>query len=779
MSARYSTFKCTSLVSILATTLAIQSQTANAQDANSSQPAANEIIVTAQKRAQKIGDVGATISVASGKDLKSLGVTNVDQLATAIPGFTAAVSQTGSPLFALRGINFNAVQFTAPPAVSVYVNEVPLPYSFMTEAAFLDVDHIEVLKGPQGTLFGENSTGGSVNVIPVKPSSTFSLGTELSIDSFGQVQNESHIGGGLTSTLNARLAVSTTQFGAWQKPYHLGTQKNGDQNKAAARLLLDWTPTDRLTVSLNLNGNYNHSEQQQPQYRLFSPQVPAGANPLLATYPLPRRARDADIDPGFDTRLHNRLYQAAARIEYALTDDIQLISITNYTSARTSVPINIDGTAVPIVTALTSAKDDVFSQELRLNGHTPGEGINYIIGGNYENNRMYERLYEVFPSYSSLPTGAQLYSPFDAGARYAGVFANADVKILPTVTLTGGLRYTSARETQSGCTLDGGNGIASAAFGGLSDLFRGFAGLPPTGAFGPGKCVSLDDTQPNPNVPPTYAPVSVNNRQNEHNLSWRAGINFQPNHNTLLYALVSRGYKAGVWLNNGALVLVSADIPVKQEKLTSYEGGAKLDLFNRKLTLNTSLFYYDYANKQFSTITPSPLGGLFVLKNIPKSTAYGVDLDFSARLAQGLTLQGGLTYLHTRIGEFIGYDHATLLPVQYKGSQFSYAPKLSATFGAEYRARLGDEITGILGGNGVYVARTWGDLGESPVTVVPQYMTLDFRAGVESTKGWHATLWVRNATNKFYVTSSSPSGDTQTQMAGRPRTFGMTVGFQF
>jgi len=136
--------------------LAVHSQTAYADAADSSEPAGlQEIIVTAQKREQKISDVGATIDVVTGKDMQNLGITGPDQLATVVPGFTAAVSQTGAPLFALRGINFNAAQFTAPPAVSVYVDEVPLPYSFMTPAAFLDVDHIEVVKGPQGTLFGE------------------------------------------------------------------------------------------------------------------------------------------------------------------------------------------------------------------------------------------------------------------------------------------------------------------------------------------------------------------------------------------------------------------------------------------------------------------------------------------------------------------------------------------------------------------------------------------------------------------------------------------------
>jgi outer membrane receptor protein involved in Fe transport len=775
MSASRSYFLSASVGSALVATLAAHSQTAYADPADTSEPAGlEEIIVTAQKRAQKISDVGATIDVVTGKDMQNLGITAPDQLAAVVPGFTAAVSQTGAPLFALRGINFNAAQFTAPPAVSVYVDEVPLPYSFMTPAAFLDVDHIEVVKGPQGTLFGENSTGGSINVIAAKPTSAFTFGTELSVSNFGQVENQSHIGGALTSTLNARLAVSTTQFGTWQKPYFEGVNDNGRQNKAAARLLLDWAPVDRLTVSLNVNGNYDHGELQQPQFRLFTPAVAGGANPLLATYPVPTDARDADLVPGFNTHKDNRLYQTAGRIEYELNNDNKLILITNYTNAEIRAPLNLAGTALPGVDTISTVTDSMFSQELRLSGNTPDKRVTYIVGGNFENNNMLEQLYQDFFSYSGLPTGAQLNSPFKIGARYIAAFGNVDFKIAEPLTLTAGARYTSARETRKGCTADGGNGITSAVIGGASDFFRSLEGLPPSGAFGPGQCITLDDT----GAAPTYLPLNLNNVQKENNVSWRSGLNYQPDANTLLYALVSRGYKAGVWLVND-LILNSAAVPVKQEELTSYEGGAKLNFFDHRLQLNTALFYYDYKNKQFSTIAPSFLGGVFIIKNIPTSKAYGLDLDFSARPTRELTLRGAVTYLHSRIGPFIGYDHVTLQPIQYDGSQFSYAPQWSATFGAEYRISLTDKLNGFLGGNGNYVGRTWGDLGESPNTLIPQYTTLNFFAGVESSQGWRASLWVRNATDKFYLTSTAPSGDTLTQMAGLPRTYGVTVGYQF
>ena len=727
-----------------------------------------EIVVTAQKREQKITDVGATIAVQTGADLKSLGVTDVSQLAAAVPGFTSGVSQTGAPLFALRGINFNATQFSAAPAVSVYVSEVALPYSFMTEYAFLDVDHIEVVKGPQGTLFGENATGGSINVIPKRPTDKLSAGTEFTYNNFGELQNESFVSGPLTDKLKARLAVATQQFGAWQKPYFLGKDKNGDKDKTYGRLLADWTPTDRLTVSVNLNAGYDHSQFQQPQFRTASPQIPAFVNPGFLTYPQAKNGRDADFDPGFNTRVKNLQYQGALRIDYQLTDHTKLTSITNYVKSQYQVPMDIDGTAIPGVQVLTRGKDDAISQELRLSGDAFDKRLNYIIGGNYENNSLAEKVDQNFFSYSGLPVpGVVFTNPFHLSARYLGFFGNFDYKLTPEVTLTGGMRYTEARETEVGCSRDGGNGV-------LAAVIPAFLGLPPAlaSAYKPGGCLTVDT------VGGTLLPVSFDQKQDEHNLSWRGGVNYQPTPDALIYAIISKGYKAGIWLVN-TFVTNDSQVPVVQEALLSYETGAKLSFFERRLQVNGALFYYDYTNKQFSTFIPTPLGGALVLKNIPKSKAYGLDLDVEARPIPELTLRGSLTYIRTRVGPFIGFDHITLQPVQFEGSQFSFAPTVSATFGADYRVPVTDDIAVSFGGGGTYTARTWADLGQASGNILPHHLLLDLRAGVESTQGWRASIWVHNLTDKFYTTSTTPGGDVQAQLAGLPRTYGFTVGYQF
>ena len=733
-----------------------------------------EIIVTPEKRAQKLSDIGATITVATGSQLKDLRVTDVSQLAAVVPGFTFAYGQSGGPLIALRGIVFNSSELAAAPTVSLYTNEAPLPYSFMTGGAFLDVDHIEVVKGPQGTLFGQNSTAGSINVIPKKPTAEFTAGTEVSVSNFGQLENDGYIGGALTSTINARLAYSTTQFGTWQHPYFIGAYDNGTSNKGAIRLLVDWTPSDDLTVSLNVNGNYDRSQQEQPQPRFPTIQNPATANPGLLTYPIPTNARDADIYPGFSAELHNQLYQSVLRAEYSLNDDMKVISITNFVGGQAYIPENLSGTGFPTAASFTTARDHTISQELRLQGTAVDDRLNYIVGGNFEDDHLYENNLQDLINYSGLTPGSVLNNDYRLQARAGGVFANADYQILPDLTLTAGARYTLTTEAIQGCSADGGNGNVSTLIGTYANVFRSLAGLSPTNAFVPGGCITLNAAGPHPN----YLPVSVDNSMNEHNLSWRAGVNYKFAQDMLLYTLISRGYKAGVWPDT-SIIANNASVPVRQEELTSYEAGAKLAFFDRRLAVNGSFFYYDYANKQFSTYIPTVFGGANILKNIPNSNANGVDLDVVARPVTGLTLRGGATFLHTQIGEFLGYSHNAAAPEQYKGSAFSFAPKLTATFDASYSMPLTDEILGIVGVGGSYTARTWADLGEAPGNSIPKYMLVNLRVGVESSRGWRAQIWAQNLANKYYIITTSSGGDEQTMTAGMPRTVGVTLGYDF
>jgi outer membrane receptor protein involved in Fe transport len=760
--------------------VAAQSLPSNAaqEDASSQDPGVNvsdEIIVTAQKRAQKLSDIGATVQAATGDQLRLSGVNDVTQLAATIPSFASSTGFAGFPVFALRGVSFSAIQISAPPAVSVYIDEAPLPYSFMTGGILLDVERVEVVKGPQGTLFGENATGGSINVIAAKPTSTPEAGLRSEVNHFGQVMLEGYVSGPLSNTLRARVAASTTQFGAWQRGYFLNRDKNGDQNKIVGRLLLDWTPTDRLTVAVNLSGNRDRSEAQQAQLSQLVLQVPGNVVPGLIAYGsnLPDDNRDADIDIGLNTRNRNSFWQAVVRADYELSDAVKITSLTEYAHAKALVTQNIDATAIPSVIYRSGGSDKTISQELRVSGAAARGKLNYILGINYKHDELTDFQYGEFPGYSGLPYGAQLYNIYAPKSETAAAFGNVDVEIASGLTLTGGIRYTRTKQSITGCTQDGGNGLAAATLGGAANLFRGLAGLPPTNAYVPGGCVTIDDR----GASPTFLPVFLDASQKESNISWRAGINYKPNSDTLFYVLASRAFKAGVFPVQSNIV-ASEEKPVKQERLTSYEVGAKLSFLDRAVRLNIAGFYYDYRDKQFFTFVPTLLGPSTFIVNIPKSRVYGIDADAVIRPNDNLTFRAAITYLNTRVGDYTGFsfDGRTL---DFTGSEFNYAPPLSGTFDAQYRQPVSEELSVMFGASGQYNSRTYADLGEATPLRIPSYMLLNLRVGLESNKGRSLTAWVRNLTDKYYWNNVVAGGDARSRFTGLPRTFGMSASFNF
>ena len=750
----------------------------------------SDIIVTAQKREQRLSDVPVTVSASTGEQLQSAGVADVAQIGRVAPSFTVAASVYGYQVFSIRGVNFNTQQASAPPAVSVYVDEAPLPYSVMTGGLLLDVERLEVLQGAQRTLFSQNAAAGSINLITAKPTSTPRAGFRADVNHFGEVTTEGYVSGPLSDTLRARFAVSTTQFGAWQKGYYLTDNKNGDQNKAAARLILDWTPTERLKFVANLNGNYDKGEVIQPQLGEISPVVPSAAPPLLLSYPVATKNRQVEIDPGFNTRADKYMLQGTLRSEYELTDNATLTSLTSYAHFdQKKSPINYDAVALANSTANVTAKIKSFNQEIRLSGSFADDALNYVIGANYSHDKIREGQITEFPGYTALPSGTQYGIDYKLSAEAKAVFGNVDFKITPELTLSAGARYTSTKQTIDGCVF--GNAIWNGIFAGAAQFLRDGAGLGPlpTGAFAPGTCSTINDNVPNvanpnpggPALIPDFSAINTVDSQKQDNFSWRGSLSYKVTPDNMLYVTVSRGFKAGVFPATPN-ILNSQAAAVGQEKLTSYEGGAKLAFFDRSLRLNAAAFHYDYRDKQFYTYFPNfQIGGVsnFII-NIPKSTVNGFDADLQFTPSQYLSVRAAVTYIDTKIkrldrqvytGQGVPYD-----PV---GKNFNYAPPWSATFDAEYRMPVGAETEALVGAGGQWYAKSYSDLGEVEALSNPDYYTVDLRAGLQVPGKWRATVWVRNVTDQNWWSSIYRAGDMLSKYAGQPRTFGVSASFTF
>lgn len=329
-----------------------------------------EVIVTAQKREENLDTVPMSITAMSGEQLRRAGIRDVRDLIKVSPSFSYADSYVGSPIYTLRGIGFSDISLGGRSTVSLYLDEAPIPFAIEGRGVILDLERLEILKGPQGTLFGQNATGGAINFIAAKPTKSFAAGFDASYGTFSASDLTGFISGPLADTLAVRLAVQTIRSEPWQRSYTkaAGTGADDVQN---ARLTVAWAPTDQLKVQVSLNGSDDQSDSQAGQLIGISPALPAAAPfvPGLLSYPMaPATARAADFNPGNDYGKNNRFRQLSARVDYTQSDALALTSITSVSQFDQDQFLDIDGTTLDNFSRSTKGKIKSFYEELRIDG---------------------------------------------------------------------------------------------------------------------------------------------------------------------------------------------------------------------------------------------------------------------------------------------------------------------------------------------------------------------------------------------------------------------------
>ena len=363
---------------------ALGASAACAQEAADTSYGIQDIVVTAQKRSESANKVGMSITAVSADTIVKQNIVSAAELQKVVTGFTFTEAPRGSPVFAIRGIGFNDSTVGSASTVALYLDEVPI--SFPMEARFptLDLERVEVLKGPQGILFGQNSTAGAINFIAAKPTDDLHAGMDLSYGRFNTIQGSAFISGAVSETVKMRLAVSGIHSSGWQTnkwvngqqgfvyqdvgdassplvPVTLGrdTQNSlGAKRGFAGRLITEWTPTDALKVTLNVNGWVDKSDTQAAQLTYAFPLQSGTPYAPYDLYPTPpRNARSADWDPYLNTnrlpasvgkqpklRRDDDFFQASLRLDYALTDQLKLTSISSLSRYTQDYGMDVDGT---------------------------------------------------------------------------------------------------------------------------------------------------------------------------------------------------------------------------------------------------------------------------------------------------------------------------------------------------------------------------------------------------------------------------------------------------
>jgi outer membrane receptor protein involved in Fe transport len=772
-------FRWLMLASVSAAALAAAPAFAQAA-APQAAPAAGpeEIVVTAQKRQENVNKVPMSITAVTARHLDNAGIKQPRDLGKLTPSFVYTDSSVGSPIYTLRGVGFSDISLGGRPTVSIYEDEAPIPFSIETRGASLDLERVEVLKGPQGTLFGQNATGGAINYIAAKPTRTFQAGAELSYGNYNALDLNGFVSGPVTDTLSARLTVEREQMDGWQKSYTTG-KTNGSVDFTNGRATLAWTPTSRLRASLTLNGFIDHSEVQAGQVIAIQPDIPAAAAfvPGLLTYPLaPHNDTAADFNPGDDYHRHNGFFQANLRVDYDLAANLTVTSLTSYSHYNERQLQDIDGTTLSNINQITFGKIDSISQELRVSGSFLDRG-HFVAGLNYAHDRVLQSDVDHIPdstlAYLFTPFGLPLFTSFrdmdnQDSSTYA-VFASGDYSLSDQFKIYGGARYTRAIDNFNGCTSDTGDGVAALDYGTLENVFRAGLGLGPNPPIPVGGCVTGDAT---------FTPELVRSRLDESNVSWRAGGEWTPRPHLMIYANASKGYKAGSFPDLGATVATQLS-PARQESVLAYEIGFKATVA-RTLQLNGAAFHYDYSDKQILGDVLDPfLGPLLKLVNIPKSEINGAELQLAWAPIRGLNVTAGGSYIDSRIlDHFTNYDPRGVL-TDFNGESFPNTPKWQLVADADYQWPVTDRLDAFVGGGVTYQSQTNSQLGDLPILSVNARALVDLRGGVQSADGtWRMEAWGRNVGNVYYWTAANRSIDTVVRFTGLPATYGVTLTYR-
>lgn len=824
------------LASSMAPSAFAQAQ-ADAQTEADNAPASNEIIVTANKREQSANSVGLTIAAASGTELTQRGVSGPADLAKLVPGFTFTQSLYSTPVFTLRGIGLYDATFGAPPSVSVYTDQVPRNVPVMSDALDLDIERVEVLKGPQGTLFGQSSTGGAINYIVGKPTRDFHAGFDASYERFDRAEIGGFVSGPLGDKVAARLAVKGVSGGAWQRSLSRPDDDNGDARKIMGRLTVDIEPADGVKIELMATGSRDRSDPLAPQYagtiyNIYGSQaqlaasgnpfgyvdakryadlttpgsagfsgsflgaqstlvsrlngtnatVAAGARAALGTR-ISNNARDAEWTQGLLGKSDNSYYQFAGRADIDLSDTITLTSVTALAKQKLDYNQDLDGTTARVVDVPLYGDVKTFNQELRLAGNT--DTLHWIVGGSYDNVRTSQNNFFRLNDYSgNLGLITLTLNNYTSKLRSYGLFGNVEAEVVPNLTIQGGIRYTNNKQSATYCYNDPAIDTAQ----GTAIIYGSALNSVPIN-IRPGECFPTSGDLLLGTAKSTIAPVTSNLK--EDNVSFRIGANYKFDQGTLIYATVSQGYKAGTFSAIGASRILQYT-PATEEKVIAFEAGFKAPLADRKVQLNAAAFYYDYSDKQVRGRIADPVFGLLEkMLNVPKSYIFGIEGELIVNPVEGLRLSASATYLKAKVtsdysktpdGQAV-YNAAGYTG-NFKNSELPYTPKFSANADAQYEYPLSGDLNGFVGGTLTYQGRQNTTFNNAALPAddfeIAGYATLDARIGVASADGrWRGTIYGRNVTNKTFTTAISTYLDTLIRYRGKPAVYGASIAYRF
>ncbi|MDZ4729687.1 MAG: TonB-dependent receptor [Xanthomonadales bacterium] len=723
-----------------------------------------EVIVTAQKREQSIQDVSVSITAFSNSDIRELGIGRPRDLARYTPGLVMNASNGGETdtVFTLRGVGMNDVASNQNPAISVYIDDVALAAISMLGFQIFDQERIEVLKGPQGTLYGRNTTGGAIKFISRKPTREFDAFGQVDYGSYNRIGFEGAVGGSLGPTLSGRLAVGIVeQPKGWQTLDLRGLGQFGpgvDANNGAIstqgiRGSLMWEPSDKVDVLLVADYGETDSESQAFQHagnRLidnsgFCSFTTIGVRDetqcasfgqvrdVIGGTPLTPQ-REIYSETGNDPRTvgsnfgqGNDIKGESWGLSGTIDVGLQRSTFTSVTGFRKMDRLLAqDQGASPFqIHDLENIEDiESFSQEIRLASDDSWGALTWLVGAYYSDDDINAKNNTDFRDHISF--NSKFFLDYTQKTKLGAVFAQAEWAFNDNWRLIGGLRYT--------------------------DVSRDFRYDSITVGISP------------------KAVTGIRNNIDDSEVSGRIGLDYTVSDDLLLYASFNRGFKGGGF--SGSINFnPNGFTPYKSETLDAFEAGFKWTLADGALRFNSAVYYYDWMD--FQAATAVDIGGIriIVLSNAGDAEILGLESEISWYPTEQFSLNLGFNWMD-----------AEIVSGNFDGDTPAHAPKVSFNGIAKYEST--SSIAGVR--PFAQVGFSYQDdiqfiLANHPGATEKAYTLLDARIGFKSEDGhWEYAAYGHNLTDKLYRTEvfGPGSGFLPSRIFyGPPRTFGVSVSY--
>jgi iron complex outermembrane receptor protein len=766
-----------------------------------------EVVVTAQKREQNLQDVGVAVNAFGEAAIRELKIETTADVARFTPNMTTRNTMGDTmPIITIRGVGSatNDILFAnSPPSVAVHLDEVYLGSPSLLMGANFDLERIEVLKGPQGTLYGRNTTAGTVNFISAKPRKEF--GADMSVG-YGRYETggdwyeaSGFITNALTSTLAGRLAFTYRKGDQYTTDF-TDTPYDGP-DRIAARALLSWEPTERLDVLLNVHASRDRPASAVPQIvavvgancpygrtgEIDPVRCSPGAVPrniilddgvTVVPFTEPSNSFDTDVHRnGSSTRDRQDLQGQGASVhaDWRFADNVTLSSISAYENADVLRFENFSGRDVPQYYDIRHTDlIDQFSQELRLSGSP--DRLYWVAGLYYFRENIDYDQKSHFQS-SSIGLGPNGEVPYALPEQYRTLmttnhlthsvagFGQVEFDLTDRFKLIAGARYTY--EDKEYLRTVSYNVQRVASVDSLVSVGR------------------INPTNGRPALRFQRADSTVPLRADWRNASWKLGVNYQLVPRSMVYGTVSTGFKGGTYSGSSLILPEPLATPASPERLTATELGIKTTLLDGRLRLNAAAFHYDYKDLQiFSTVRTTSGDNSSILDNISKARVDGVDLDAAWQPFGSLTLGLALGYMDGEYQEFISEGR------DFSGLDLVNAPKLTATTRAAYTWRTGVGAF-TLSGDVAYRSKTDLDFRDNPSSTVDfdraraqfvadAHTLLDARAAWRNLAGnLEAAIWGRNITNEAVLTHTTFGANEAVLFYDAPRTLGFNVSLSF